>query len=564
MPPDDDLVARVCDLERRVAALEHASDSAAQGPQADPAPHPSAAAIAVSALPGGIVPVVGRALLGIAGAYLLRAIAESGIVPQLAAVFAALIYAGWWLVSSGRVASGSRFTTAVYGLTAALVVSPMLWETTVRFQVLPPQVTAAILVLFVVFGAALAWPRDLAIITWITTLAGVATALALIVATREVVTFAAALLVMAIIVEYAACRDHWLSERWLVALTADTSVFLLAYVVARPNGPPEGYPAASFALVMAFQVALIAIYFGSAAYRTLVRCRAITWFEIVQCVAAFGIFTVGAVSRSALGIVALIGGMACYAVVLLLRRQPGRNRNAYAVFGFAFTTLAVVELVSGTPLVLAMCAASVAVFCLKRRLDAAAFLLAAAIAAHAPAQAAGIISVAFVSLGVFASGGLNPPAASASLRASGFVNAAVFCWTIIAVSTFVPLGPSMVAALRTAVVCVLGLVLAWAGPRWNRPELSWLILPLMAFGAFKLLFEDFGRLPPAAIAVSLLLYGGTLMVAPRFARKAKMQNLMRAEGVLTLEGEAAAESLSEQHGKDVPVPPGPVHGAGAA
>jgi hypothetical protein len=176
------------------------------------------------------------------------------------------------------------------------------------------------------------------------------------------------------------------------------------------------------------------------------------------------------------------------------------------------------------------------------------------------------MSVAFVSLvGVFASCCTNAAVASAfSLRASGFINAATFCWTVAALSTFVPLGPSIVAALRTAMVCVLGLVLAWAGPRWNRPELSWLILPLMAFGCFKLLFEDFGRLPPVAIAISLLLYGATFMVAPRFARKAKMQNLMRAEGVLTLEGEAAAESQSEQHGNDVPVPPGPVHGAGAA
>ena len=137
----DDIAVRVCDLERRIAALER--ERQPQEIQVPVAVWTRRAAVpgghtdAVPSVPGVVVPVLGRALLGIAGAYLLRAIAESGAVPQLAAVLAGFVYAAWWLFSSSRVASGSRFTIAVYGLTATLIISPMLWETTVRFRVLP-------------------------------------------------------------------------------------------------------------------------------------------------------------------------------------------------------------------------------------------------------------------------------------------------------------------------------------------------------------------------------------------------------------------------------------------
>ena len=76
------LSARLDALEQRVAQLEHPVE-AIPAPVLAPLPippKPAAQQAAPAALPnaGGTFPVLGKALLGIAGAYLLRALAEAG------------------------------------------------------------------------------------------------------------------------------------------------------------------------------------------------------------------------------------------------------------------------------------------------------------------------------------------------------------------------------------------------------------------------------------------------------------------------------------------------------
>lgn len=557
-PPDDharefgDLVERVRALELRLDALERERRTQS-APVSELPAQAAPGEIALPSLPsapGGIIPVLGRALLGIAGAYLLRALAESGVAPQLAVVAVALVYAGWWLVSSTRVASGDRFTTAVYGLTAALVIAPMLWETTVRFQVLPPNVTAAALVVFVALGAALAWPRNLTIITWITTLAGVATALALIVATRAVVPFTASLLVIAVVIEYAACRDHWLSERWLVAFTVDFSVFLLTFLMTRPNGPPPGYAPAAAALVVAIQIALLSLYFGSTIYRTLIHGLDITYFEIVQNIAVFLISIGGALeitrraaaANVAVSVFATIAGLACYLVAFtFLDRKDGRSRNlhTYAGFGVALLVAAVYLAFSGMAQIVVYCATGAVAMIIAMRFDRGSLRVHAAIYILAASAASGLFGFGYDRMiGAAANwGALGPQilvviAASAlcyvlawngvapGSRAAGVALAAVLCWGLIAIamSEVAPSDRAALATARTAILCVVSLLLAWAGRRWSRPELRWLLYPLMIFAAFKLVVEDFALGRPVTMSLSLVCYGGALILAPRLVR----------------------------------------------
>ena len=61
----------------------------------------------------------------------------------------------------------------------------------------------------------------------------------------------------------------------------------------------------------------------------------------------------------------------------------------------------------------------------------------------------------------------------------------------------------------------LALAGAWAGKRWQRPELSWLVYPVMAFTAYKLLAQDLQESHKLGLFASLLLYGGALVVLPR-------------------------------------------------
>src|SRR3569833_465651 len=92
-------------------------------------------------------------MLGGAGAYLLRAVAESGVLPKLPVSVFAVGYAFAWLVWSSRVSSS--LARVVYAGTAALILAPMLWENTLTFHVFTPIVTAGVLAAFLTLATVL-------------------------------------------------------------------------------------------------------------------------------------------------------------------------------------------------------------------------------------------------------------------------------------------------------------------------------------------------------------------------------------------------------------------------
>src|SRR5262249_7049764 len=150
----------------------------------------------------------GKATLGLAGAYLLRAFSESGAIPALGGALATVLYSVMWLLAARR-ADAHKLIATIYGATAAAIVFPMFWETTVRLQVLAPGVTAVLLTSFAVAGAIAAWRASLVGIVWITAGVGAASALALMLATQHVLPFATCLLAIALALEVTACRDRW-------------------------------------------------------------------------------------------------------------------------------------------------------------------------------------------------------------------------------------------------------------------------------------------------------------------------------------------------------------------
>ncbi len=70
----------------------------------------------------------------------------------------------------------------------------------------------------------------------------------------------------------------------------------------------------------------------------------------------------------------------------------------------------------------------------------------------------------------------------------------------------------------TVVLTGLSLTLAWAGTRWGRRELLWLLYAFMALGAYKLATRDFMNERNLPLVVSLLCYGGALILLPRMLR----------------------------------------------
>ena len=108
------LAAEVRDLQHRVRTLEQraleeralkaralqARTAATNSHAAEPAPAWGPAVELPDWLSTGSIPVLGTAILGIGGAYLLRAIAESEILPRPAAVAVGVCYAALWLLLS--------------------------------------------------------------------------------------------------------------------------------------------------------------------------------------------------------------------------------------------------------------------------------------------------------------------------------------------------------------------------------------------------------------------------------------------------------------------------------
>jgi len=136
------LTARLETLERRVHALEHPNlVSTAPASQQLVATPVAEAGEGLSFAPaGGVFSVLGKAMLGIAGAYVLRAVAESSSLPRLVIAAIAIAYAMMWLVWAARVKAGEWLASTIYACTSALILAPLLWELTLRFKVLPVPV----------------------------------------------------------------------------------------------------------------------------------------------------------------------------------------------------------------------------------------------------------------------------------------------------------------------------------------------------------------------------------------------------------------------------------------
>jgi hypothetical protein len=319
---------RLQELEKRVAALERGAAPAASAPVEtflgikQPGKEKRAGSTNVAA-------VLGKAVLAIAGAYLLRAIAESGALPRMAMLAAGVVYAGGWLVWAVRSHRRSGFASTILGLTTAAILAPLLWEGTVRFHVLTAGTASAVLVGYVVLSLGLAWKEKLEAIPWIATTAAAGAALALIVATHELRALTVALLAMALATEVAAWSGRWLGLRLVTAVAADFAVGVLGMVMTAAGGVPAGYRAMSAGEVNAFCVGLMVIYGGSLGVRGFGMGRKWTFGEIAQAAIAFALGTWMSLrathggSAAALGAVFLALAVVCYWGAL--RRFAGRE-----------------------------------------------------------------------------------------------------------------------------------------------------------------------------------------------------------------------------------------------
>lgn len=545
------LTHRIDTLERRISALEQ-NRRAAPLPASPGQPAASAAAIAVSPHEAGVFSILGKAMLAVAGAYVLRALTESSALPRIPLVAIAIVYAFFWLIPAAR--AKAWMPSIAWAVTSAIIFLPMLWELTLRFAFLPDSLAAAILAIFVIAASSLAWKRHFAEIAWVAEAAASVAAVALAMAAHNVAPFLAALLVVAAAGEIAAARHRTLRVRPLVAAAADFLVFALIWIYSSPAASRSEYPPVGAALLLAFAPLLLFLYAGSASTQTLLLGRRISFFETAQTLVAFLLTVWGLLvfwsgpGARLLGLLCLMASAAGYAVAFagFDRASSQRNFHVYATGSVALVLAGCWLYLPQVSLPLVLTALAIAATLLGVRaarrtllFHGLAFLGAAAFfsglllwTVHALAgpfpptpgwpvylvAAASMFGYAAVAAAANDDGWpvrlLRLAHAALALSAA----AALLVWGMVSVAVGSAPAPEHLAVVRTLAGCALTVLLAFAGSRQQRRELVWLAWTSLACIAGKLLFEDLRHGHLAFTAASIFVYAVTLLAVPRLVR----------------------------------------------
>jgi hypothetical protein len=564
----DDLRSSVRELEARIAHLER---RAVPGEEEAP----SAGESAPGARTTGVVPadrgardpiavlsLIGRLFIVLGGAYLLRAMSDpdTGAIAPVAGVALGLVYGLLWLALADRAGGkGARLSGVFHGVAAAMVAFPVVLEATTRFKVLPGPASAAALAVLTAGILAVAWRRRIQALAWIAVATAVPTSIVILARTGIVLPHAFFLIAFGVAALWMGYSLDWLLVRWPVAAVADVVTVGVTMRALAPQ--PQETPGAAVAV----QVALLAAYLASIAVRTLVRGRNVIPFEVVQTVAAIVVGLGGALSvtratgsgAAALGVASVCIGVACYGVAFaFIERRQHRGRNVYF-----YTSLAIVLVLVGVTVLLpgaaqtgvlaALAVASSAAWSRIGRLflliHASVYLVAAALASGAVGYdlrevvagagppwplptAAMLVVLAAAALSSWLAAMEPADDGSAWARVPRFV--IVLVLVLSAGGTLVGyLAPAigrqpggaidagMLATIRTGVLAIAALAVAWIGRHARFREWDWLVYPLLVGIGIKMVAQDFPSGRPATLFVALALYGAALIVAPRLRRR---------------------------------------------
>ena len=562
-PRTDDLgelILQVHDLRQRVLNLEERlGTTVVAAPEvrvSAPAPLPAGLG-----LPPNTVPVLGRMLIAIAGAYVLRALTDWGVLPAAAGVAIGLVYALIWLWVAARSPIEAKFAAALSCSTSVLIMAPLVWEAAGRLKVMSSGTSSAVLAAFTLVALALGSRTQHRIIGTIAGVSSIVMAVALLLARDDIVPFTMALLVIAAAMEFAAWRDLQSGARAFAALAADSAVLLFSYLMSSPRGMPETWIPVSLRAVLAVQLALALIYVGTAVSQSVVRRKTLAFAEMLQTGAALLIGIGGAVwvfkehrtVMLGLGIASLVGGIAFYGIsFLLLERHNKWNFRALATFGLFLVLAGMFLPLSRSEFWILSCACAVGccwaakAFVLPTLgLHGAVYLLLGSAVASATSQPLQVLFAIgagpaewLASIGVLVAAAVSfvaiagiPPGATGHWRnqVSSLVLAAHVVWITAGLAVYAILamwrtgvggesGSVPADTLGTIVLTGLSLALAWAGTHWRKPELVWLLYGFMALGGYKLAIRDFINEHNLPLVVSLLCYGGALIVLPRMLR----------------------------------------------
>ncbi len=513
-----------------------------------------------------VLGLIGRTFLILCGAFLLRSLTDTGTMALAAGVALGLTYAAVWLFAADRTVGGGRPLSAVFfGLVSAMIAYPLIWEATVRFDLLGADAATALLAVFSISMFTVAWRRHLEVFAWCVSAAALVADIAILLAFRNWGSGAALSLIVGGVSLWFAYSRGWTALRWPVALIVNLVPLMVASASLRPTAPgiPEG---PSITLAVAVLVAYLAVYLGSFSLLMLKLGQRPGGFEFIQSAVCLviGLTSLAAVTRGIDGATEILGwgmlfaGVAGYAVSFgFIDRRLGKGRRfyTYTSLGLILVIWGLQTVADNTTVTVVLSALGIAAALAGRKYDrhtlrahSAAYVAAAAAIGGLGVRAIETLLLPITGMGSSATVSTIAIAVAAvtcffviapmrrieairwPLRIPAFVLAVVALVSLASVSlgwTFDVLGrgsavsPAWAAAIRTAILSLSAIILAALGSRRHLRELTWLVYPVLVVTGVKLLLEDLRHGQPLALFVSFAFLGVALIVAPRLLRRPK-------------------------------------------
>ena len=547
-----DLAQAVARLEGRVAALEKAPPVARRQAAAQARPVEGSEEAWDSGQLTRALSLGGRTLLVLAGAFVLRALTDSGRIPAWMGVGLGFTYAGAWIFMADRAGrAGQTLSAGFYAISVVIIGFPLLFEGATRFKLFSPPGAAAVLTALTAVALLLAARRGLQVLAWVVSLGGIATALALMAASGRLVPGALYLILLGVGTLWIGYVGSWTELRWPVAIVADLVVVLVA-IHATDRASSEGP-----GLALLVQGALVASFLGSFAARTLYMGRKVLPFEMVQTAAVITVGIGGAVwvairsgmGQVGFGVTSVVFGIASYAVAFaFVERRQKIKENFYF-----YTSVAIVFLLAGTALLLGEPARSIAWailalgfgFLARRQQSrtmathSAIYGLGAALGSDLLGRSGIALFVASpidwrpgpaivaVLILVGASAWLASRAPRSNLLeqlppllvylalAVGVAGVSVAWLAPVIAGAGPDASPGALATLRTVALVVTAVAVAWLGRRAELSEAGWIAYPLLGVTGLKILLEDLRLGRPATLILGFAFYGLGLILIPR-------------------------------------------------
>jgi hypothetical protein len=476
----DGLRATLAEMDARLRRLEGR-------PEVVEAPAPEASVPAG----GPMVALVGRSLIVLGGAYLLRAATDHGLVPEWLGAILALVYAAALVVLADR--AGSHASAGFHSGVALLVAGPLVDELAVRLHLVGPAGAAALAGAYAVALGVVSRRRQQPLLAWLGIIAVSLVAAALALQTQALVP--CLWLVTALVVE-AALLSQWALPSLPLTIGALLSIWLAETAAPGSDG--------ALAALLGFFVAGVGAAWWSAAP------------EAVQVVEAGLLLPAVAVEGARLA-----QGRAWFGVALLVTAAGGfvlarTRRNFFRAYSLVVGLIALDVLASGGVLAAFYLVLVGALLAVGSGMEVAVALLAAAAAsgmleftvralAFPTVTPPGTMALVVVAAAAVASA-LRPKSAVLLVLAAGV--AGLLVWAGISLGA-----PS--AAIRTSVLALMAVALALLSRNLRARAAGRWVYPFLVGAVLELLVDGMRVGTSATVFVGLAVCGMALIVAPR-------------------------------------------------